>query len=133
MVQRPDENASVTVTSASGATMPKVERIDSKSRRFDSEATMLSDKRPCSMSASPLSAACASSVTTSISVGLPVDAEDQVLVGGKLAVEYDRTVSERAFGARFQVRFGDLYVAQPRRQLHVGDELGHRIGGGQPG
>src|SRR5581483_1892992 len=133
MVQRPRENSSVTVTSASGATIPKVESICSKSCRLPDELAMLSASSPCSMSARPLSAASASSVTTSILEGLPIHAEHQILVGRKLAVEHDRTVGERALGAGVEIVLRYLHVAQPRRQLHARDHVGHRFGGLQPG
>src|SRR5437899_12242029 len=119
MVQRPLAKASVTVTSASGATMPNVEVIDSKALRLSALAARFSASRPCSIIARPLSAACASSVTTSMgspSVGVLVDAEDQVLVGGELAVVHDGTAGQRALGAGVEVGLGQPDGAQPRRQ-----------------
>src|SRR6267142_6701451 len=134
MVQRAPSKASVTVTSASGATMPNVDDMASKSRRFLSLAARFSASRPCSIIARPLSAACASSVTTSMgspSVRVLVDAEDQVLVGGELAVVDDGAVGERGLGAGVEVGLGHADVAQLGRQadarVQVRDRLRRRL------
>src|SRR5258707_7069252 len=121
MVQRPLAKASVTVTSASGATMPNVEVIDSKALRLSALAARFSASRPCSIIARPLSAACASSVTTSIeaprSIRVLVDAEHEILLGGELAVVDDGAIGERAFGAGVEIALGYADLAQLRRQL----------------
>src|SRR5437868_1924345 len=128
MVQRPRPKARVTVTSASGATMAKVDDMASKSRRLASLAVRFSAKRLCSIMAKPLSAACASSVTTSTIAAvscllflerLAIDAEDEILIGGELAVEDDGAVGERAFGAALEIIFRHADVAQARRQFHA--------------
>src|SRR5204863_3582626 len=100
MVQRPAPNSSVTVTSASGATIPKVDDMASKSRRLSRDPARFSARSPCSIMANPLSPACASSVTTSMIPsardleGRSEHAEDQLGVGGELAVVDDGPVGE---------------------------------------